>query len=117
MKEREAQGNGPWLYALDDPNKVLIVPLEFIAFRCFLHHIQQSTVRAYLAAINFSHKMFAVWEPPTSHCMIVAVGKWFDRAHGTAKKKIQLRVPLTRAVLAHGRKVVANTEDGGYAIG
>ena len=60
--------------------------------------------------------MFADWEPPTSHCMTVAVGKWFDRAHGTAKKKIQLRLPPTWAVLAHGRKVVASMEDGGYAI-
>ena len=93
------------MYALDDPNKVPNALLEFMAFCC--------TVRAYLAAINFSLKMLADWEPQTSHCMIVAVGKWFDRVHGTATKNIQLRLPPTWTVLAHGRKVVASMETEG----
>ena len=54
VKERKAQGKGPWLRVLDDPDKALTELLEFISSRCFMHNIQQSTVRGYLAAIHFS---------------------------------------------------------------
>ena len=104
------------MHALDDPDKALNALLEFMVSRCFIHKNQQSTVGRYLAAINFFHKMFAGWELPTSHCMIVAVGKGTDRAHGTAKKKKQVRLPLAWAMLAQGRKVVASMADGGYVM-
>ena len=51
-KERKAQGKGPWLHTVDDPNEALTELLEFMTSRCFVHHNQQSTVRGYLAAIN-----------------------------------------------------------------
>ena len=104
------------MQALDDPDKALNTLLEFTASRCFVHNNQQSTVRGYLAAINFFHKIFAGSEPPTSHCMIMAVGKEIDKAHGTAKKKNQARFPVRRAMLAQGREVVARLADGGYVM-
>ena len=33
------------------------------------------------------HKMIAGWELPMSHCMLVAVGKGIDRAHGMCTKE------------------------------
>ena len=54
--------------------------MELIACRCYVHNNQQSTVRGYLAAIKFFHKMYAGWDLPTSHRMIVAVEKGIDRA-------------------------------------
>ena len=87
MKERKTQGKGPWLHTVDDPNEALTELLEFMTSRCFVHNNQQSIVRGYLAAINFFHKMFAGWELPLSHCMIVAVGKGIDRAHGMSSKQ------------------------------
>ena len=116
VKERKAQGKGPWLHTLNDPNEALTEVLEFMTSRCFVHNNQQSTVRGYLAAINFFHKMFAGWELPMSHCMIVAVGKGIDRAHGMSQKKKQVRLPLTWAILAQGRQAVVSMEDGGYVM-
>ena len=44
VKEREAQGKGPWLHAFDDHDEVLNALLEFMASRCSVHNNQQSTV-------------------------------------------------------------------------
>ena len=82
-------------YNPDNPNDVLFELMEFMACRCYARNNQQSTVRGYLTAIKSFHKMYAGWELPTSHCMIVAVGKGIDRAHGTSQKKPQVRLPLT----------------------
>ena len=115
VKERIAQGKGPWLHVLDDPDEALS-DLEFISSHCFVHNNQQSTVRGNLAAINFSHKMFPGRELPTSHCMILAVGKGIDRAHGMSNKKAQVGLPLTWSMHSQGRRVVASMVDGGYAM-
>ena len=53
MNERKAQGKAPWLHTLGDPNEALTELLEFMTSRCFVHNNRQSTVRRYLAAINF----------------------------------------------------------------
>ena len=90
--------------------------LEFITSRCFVHNNQQSTVRDYLAAINFLHKMFAGCELPTSHCMILVVEKGLDRVHGVLNKKARVRLPLTWAMLSQGRRVVESMVDGGYVM-
>ena len=39
-----------------------------------------------------------------------------DRAHGTAKKKKQVRLPLTWVLLAQGRQVIPSMEEGGYGM-
>ena len=88
-----------------------------MASRCFVHNNQQSTVRGYLAAINVIHKMFAGCELPTSHCMILAVGKGTDRVRGMSNKKAWVRLPLTRAVLSQGQRAVASIVGGGYVMG
>ena len=45
VKEREAQGNGPWLDVLYDPDKALNALLEFKTYRCFVHNNQPWTGR------------------------------------------------------------------------
>ena len=99
VQERKAQGKGPWLNALDDPDEVLNDPLEILTSRCFVHNNQQSTVRGYLAAVNVVHNMFAGCELPTSHCTILAVRTGIYRAHGMSNKKVRVRLPLTWAML------------------
>ena len=88
VSERAAQGQGPWSqHNPDSPNQALYELMEFMACRCFVHNNQRSTVRGYVAAIEFSHKLYAGWELPPSHGIIVAVGKGIDRAHGMSPKK------------------------------
>ena len=73
--------------------EVLSAMLGFMASRCFVQNDRQFTVREYLAAINFFHKMLAGRELPISHCMIAPVRKGIDRAHGMSKKKAEVRLP------------------------
>ena len=115
VKERKAQGKGPWLHTLDDSDEAMSALLEFIASRCFVHNNQQSTARGYLAAINFLHNMLAGQELPTSHRMIVAVGKRDRQGAWHVYKKARVRLPLMLAMLPQGRRVVASMEGGGYA--
>ena len=116
VEERRLQGKGPWLHELGDTNQVLEEVLEIMASRCFVHNNQQSTVRAYLAAIKYCHKMCTGWELPTSHCMIVAVGKGIDRAHGRTTKKSTVWLTLTWSILSQGRRVVTTTVDEGVVM-
>ena len=75
VKERKAQGRGPWLHTVDVPNEALTELLEFMTTRCFVRNHQHSAVRGYLATINFFYKMSAGSKLPLSHCMTTAVGK------------------------------------------
>ena len=52
VKERKAQGKGPWLNALDGPHEVLNDLLESMASPCFVHNNHQPTVRGYLEVIK-----------------------------------------------------------------
>lgn len=101
------KGKGPWL-KLTDESEVLRLLLEFMACRLFSFNNQQSTVRGYLAAIKFFHKLYLGWELPTSHCMIVAAGKGIDRIRGASKQTAQVRLPLTWTILASGYLTVTN---------
>ena len=47
VKERDAQGKGPWLHTLANQDLVLAEVLEFMTCRCLVHNNQQSTVRGY----------------------------------------------------------------------
>lgn len=87
-----------------------------MACQVFSFNNQQSTVRGYLAAIKFSHKLYLGWEPPTSHCTIEAVGKGIDRIRGTHGKKAQVRLPLTWSILPHGYLTVTEFKDGGLVM-
>ena len=71
----------------NNPNQALYELMEFMACRCYVDNNQQSTVRGYLAAIKYFQEMYAGWELPTSHFMIVAVGKGIDRGYGMTQKK------------------------------
>ena len=106
-KERE-----PWLNLLVK-SEVLTLLLEFIACRLFSFDNPQSTVRGYLAAIKFFHKLFLGWELTTSHCMIAAAEKGIDRFRGMAGKNAQVRLPLTWSILAHGYLTVTCSQEGG----
>ena len=81
-----------------------------------MHNNQLSTVRGYLAAIKYFHKMYAGWELPTSYCMSAAVGKGLDRAHGMTPKIAPARLLLTCFILSQGQRVVTSMEDGGRVM-
>lgn len=107
------KGKGPWLM-LTGESEVLRLLLEFMACRLFSFNNQQSTVRGYLAAIKFFHKLYLGWDLPTSHCMIAAAGRGIDRIRGASKQRVQVRLPLTWSILASGYLTVTNqfTEGG-----
>lgn len=107
------KGRGPWLHLIENESEVLTLLLEFMACRLFSFNNQQSTVRGYLAAIKFFHKLYVGWELTTSHCMIVAAGKGIDRFRGMSGKKTQVRLPLTWSILAHGYLTVTGLREGG----
>ena len=106
------KGKGPWLNLLDK-SEVLTLLLEFMTCRLFSFNNQQSTVRGYLAAIKFFHKLYLGWELTTSHCMIAAAGKGIDRFRGMSGKNAQVRLPLTWSILAHGYLTVTSSQEGG----
>ena len=102
------KGRGPWLNLLDK-SEVLTLLLEFMACRLFSFNNQQSTVRGYLAAIKFFHKLYLGWKLTTSHCMIAAAGKGINRF----RKNAQMRLPLTWSILAHVYLTVTSSQEGG----
>lgn len=100
----------PWLREAEGTDTAVREITEFMAFRCFVCKNQSQTIRGYLAAIKYFHKMFAGWELPTSHCMVIAVEKGIDRAHGKSDIKPRVRQPLTWAMLTDGKSALT---DGG----
>ena len=111
VRERACSNLGPWLLEEDGVDSAVTELTKFMASRCFVHKNQSGTVRGYLAAIKHFHKMYKGWELPTSHCMIVAVGKGIDRAHGKTDVRPKVRKPLTWQMLVAGRRAVE--ESGG----
>ena len=115
-RHRNLSGLGPYLLQSDGVESAVKALTEFMTARCFVYRNQSQTVRGYLAAIKYFHKMFAGWELPTTHCMVVAVGKGIDRAHGKSDIKPRVRKPLTWGMIGAGRAVVeALGEEGKVA--
>ena len=112
MEFMKKKGRGPWLNLLDKSEGLTLL-LEFMACRLFSFNNQQSTVRGYLAAIKFFHKLYLGWELTTSHCMIAAAGKGIGRFRGMSGKNAQVRLPLTWSILAHGYLTVTSSQEGG----
>lgn len=71
---------------------------------CFVYKNQSQAVKRYLAAIKYFHEMFAGWDLPTSHCMIVAVGKGIDKAHGSRMSRPEKKT-LTWAIFFAGNEL------------
>ena len=80
------------------------------ALRCFTFKNQSQAIRGYLAAIEYFHKMYRGWELPTSHGMVVAIGKGIDRAHGKSEVRPKVRKPLTWDLLTKGLKGAAEVD-------
>ena len=99
-----------------DKSEVLTLLLEFMACRLFSFNNQQSTVRGYLAAIKFFHKLYLGWELTTYHCMIAAAGKEIDGFRVMSGKNAQVRLPPTWSILAHGYLTVTSSQEGGDAM-
>ena len=67
--------------------------------------------------INIFYKTFVECEmPTTSHCMIWAVGKGLDRAHGMSNNKVLVKLKLAWAMLSQGPRLVASRIDGGHVL-
>ena len=112
MEFMKKKGRGPWLNLLGKSEGLTLL-LEFMACRLFSFNNQQSTVRGYLAAIKFFHKLYLGWELTTSHCMTAAAGKGIGRFRGMSGKNAQVRLPLTWSILAHGYLTVTSSQEGG----
>ena len=53
---------------------------------------------------------------PTSHCMVTAVEKGIDGAHGKSEVRSKVRKPLSWDLLTKGRRCVAEVETEGWVI-
>lgn len=73
-------------------------------------------MHGYLAAIKYFHKMVAGWELPSFHCMIVAVGKGIDKAHGKSRVKPRARKPMTWSMSIEGKEAVFNSGEAGCVV-
>ena len=51
---------------------------------------------------------------PTSHCMVTAVGKGIDRAHGKSDVRPEVRKPPLGDLLTKKRKSVAEVDTEGW---
>lgn len=94
---------GPWLQEEDGEENAVRELTVFMASRCLAYKNQSSTIRGYLAAIKYFHKLYVGWELPTSHFRIAAVGKAIDRAHAQVERTPMVRNPLTVEMLLAGR--------------
>ena len=110
---RAARGKGPWLLEKDGVEEAVRELTTFMSYRCFVFKNQSQTVRGYLSAIKFFHKMYAGWELPTTHCMVLAVGKGIDRVQGKGDVKPRVRKPLSWDMLWDGKNEVLTAEGGG----
>ena len=82
----------------------------------FVFKNQSQTTRGYLAVIKCSHKMFAGWELPTFHCIVLAVGKGIDRAQGKSDVRPRVEMPLMWNMLTEVMDRVIEVGPEGSAI-
>ena len=63
--------------------------------------------------LALSFHLLCGWKLPTSHCMVLAVGKGMDRAHGKSDVRPRVRMPLMWNTLTNGmdRVIEVETED------
>ena len=113
---RAARGKGPWLLEKDGVEEAVRELTTFMSYRCFVFKNQSQTVRGYLSAIKFFHKMYAGWELHTTHCMVLAVGKGIDRVQGKGDVKPRVRKPLSWDMLWDGKNEVLTAEGGGRVM-
>ncbi|CAB1118551.1 unnamed protein product [Ectocarpus sp. CCAP 1310/34] len=102
--ERAKANLSPWLYEEDGVDSAVRELTVFMASRCLVYKNQSQTVKGYLAAIKYFHKLYAGWELPTSHFRVVAVGNAIDRLHARAETKPLVRQPLTVPMIIAGRE-------------
>lgn len=65
---------------------------EFMTVGCFVYKNQSQTTRGYLSAIKYFHKIFAGWQLPTLHFMVIAAGKGIDETRRKSDVRPQRNV-------------------------
>jgi len=113
---RAGAGSSPWLRESDGVESAVRELSVFMACRCFGHKNQSQTIRGYLSAVKYFHKMHAGWELPTSHFQILAMLKTIDRVHANTQTKPKVRNPLSWDMLEAGKCVVENSGESGKLI-
>lgn len=98
-KARLESGKEPLLLGSKGAGDAVKALVEFMTMRCFVHRNQSQTVRGCMAAIKYFHNMYAEWDLPTTHFMVVAVGKGIDRAHAKSELKSMVRKPLSWKIM------------------
>ena len=96
---RAIEGKSPWVAEKDGVDAAVKSLTSSMALRCFAFKNQSQTIQGYLVAIELFNKMFAEWKLPPSHCMVLAVGKGIDRAHGNSDVRPRFRMPLMWSML------------------
>ena len=84
-----------WLLKTDGMYAAIVSFREPIAVRCFAFKNQSTTIRGYLSAIKYYHKMFGGRELPVDHHMVVAAGKEIDGVRSRSDVRPNVRKPLT----------------------
>ena len=113
---RAIEGKSPWLAEGDGVDAAMKELTKLMALRCFVFKKQSQTIRGDLSAIRYFHRMFGGWELPTSHCMVVAVGKGIDRAHGKSEIRPKVRKPLPWDLLTTGMKSACEVGTEGWVV-
>ncbi|CAM9743275.1 unnamed protein product, partial [Ascophyllum nodosum] len=89
----------------------------FMSHRCFVCKNQSQTVRGYLSAMKIFQKMHAGWElPTTTHCLVLAEGKYIDRVQGKRDVQPRVRRPLSWDMLWDGKTKVLAADGGGSGM-
>ena len=113
---RAIEGKSPRLAEGDGVDAAVKEMTKFMALRCFAFKNQSQTIRGYLSAMKYLHRMFGGWELATSHCMVVAVGKGIDRAHGKSEIRPKVSKPLTWDLLTTGMKSACEVGTEGWVV-
>ena len=113
---RAARGKESWLLEKDEVREAVRELTTFMPYRCFVCKNPSQTVREYVSAIKFFHKMYAGWERPTTHCEILAVGKGINQVQSQGDVKPRVRKPLSWDTLWDGKNKVLAAEDGGLVM-
>ena len=115
-EDRARSGQSQWLREEDGIDSAVRNLSVFVASRCFVHKNQSQTIRGYLSAIKYFHKVHMGWVLPTSHFQILAVLKTVDRAHAQTLTRPRTRKPLTWKMLETGRSMVEGMGESGRLI-
>lgn len=111
--EREKAGQEPLVTRKRQGSKVRLQLTVFMTSRCLVHANQSGTIRAYLAAIEYFHQMYAGWALSTKHLPNCG-SKYYCNRPSTRQSKVEAQSEaLTFQMLTKGRHMLDRSDEGG----